>query len=348
VSHFRVTACVSDDDGCLARAAQLASHPGVLREAAEHVLEPVMAPWDENKEMPEYRSYEDGEPSGHWAYTSLQRAAERLARGELPEGEDERREQREKAALFAATPSPPSWADIVTLDKSRWGDDGDRLALAEDGRAYHLSTYNPDSKWDYWRIGGRWGGSLRFREGCASRVIAPAPGWDSPGDIAAGACDGGQLSALDLAATREEQAAQAAKTWQEFQDVVRGTPEALPWKSFSGRVGTAGYTIDHARADYHSQSRVQALEGTDFMWDDDPLTTYGRPLELHMERARAGAVPGFATITLDGRWMAPGTMGWWAMTDATDDTRAGYWEAANAYIESLPEDAWLFSLDCHI
>jgi hypothetical protein len=41
-------------------------------------------------------------------------------------------------------------------------------------------------------------------------------------------------------------------------------------------------------------------------------------------------------------------MGWFAITDATDGSRIQYLEAANAYIESLPDDTWLVTVDMHI
>lgn len=71
-------------------------------------------------------------------------------------------------------------------------------------------------------------------------------------------------------------------------------------------------------------------------------------LNVYAEKARAGAVPGFALVTTHGQWMAPGQMGWFGATDASDDSRAGYWKTANAYIEALPDDAWLVAVDCHI
>lgn len=350
MSHFRVTACVRDDGGHLARAAQFVNHPGVLRQAAEHVLEPVMAPWDENTEMPGYRSYEEGEPEGYWLYGYLRRRAGSEAAGDLPSEAGELAELRADAELFRSVPQSPSWADIVAMNNEHYAkeDDSDRLLLSEDGRAYHVSTYNPESKWDYWRVGGRWGGSLDFRAGLEGKVVRPERSWDSPDLISPRCCDGGLVAALDLEATRQRKAEEAAATWREYQDLVAGTPQALPWKQFSELVGTASYTIEQARQDYHSQPRVQVLKGTDFQWADDPVSQYGGSLEQHAARARAGAVPGFATVTLDGKWMAPGKMGWWAMTDATDDTREAYLKVANSYIESLPEDAWLFSLDCHI
>lgn len=57
---------------------------------------------------------------------------------------------------------------------SFYGYDEDRVD--EDGNLY--TTYNPDSKWDWYSIGGRWGGSLRLKSsgeedwGCDSAKIS--------------------------------------------------------------------------------------------------------------------------------------------------------------------------------
>jgi len=35
----------------------------------------------------------------------------------------------------------------------------------EDGKINEYSTYNPDSKWDWWVVGGRWRGYFKLKEG---------------------------------------------------------------------------------------------------------------------------------------------------------------------------------------
>lgn len=50
----------------------------------------------------------------------------------------------------------------------------------------------------------------------------------------------------------------------------------------------------------------------------------------------------------DGRWMAPGRMGWFGISDDDPDSYAYYVREANTYIDSLPQDAFLVVLDCHI
>jgi hypothetical protein len=288
-------------------------------------LDEVMAPFDENKEAEPYRSYEEGGPAGYWAVKSL----------------------REKGGLNPDD-ATLTWAQVAEAHNRLW-DDSEPLLIAEDGRAYFMSTYNPESKWDYWRIGGRWGGYFPYREGCRRQVIKPERGWDSPEVIMPDRCDGGPKSALDLTALRDIRAAEARKAYAEWTELVRGTPEALPWSVFAENISAGnGYTIERAREEYHSQPRVQAIRDSDFRHYDDAIATFGKPEALYVESERARAVPGYATVTLDGRWMAPGKMGWFGVTDDGEGDRIGYWETANACIEAVPDSAYLIALDCHI
>lgn len=288
-------------------------------------LAEVLAPYDENKDTDPYRDYENGNPKDFWAVKAL----------------------REHNVLHADD-ATLTWAQVAEAYNARYSDD-DQMLVAEDGRAYTVSTYNPESKWDYWRVGGRWGGYFVHRKGCEARVLKPERGWDSPDVIMANTCDGGRKADLDLNALREEKAEKARKTYAEFQALVAGTPEARPWSEFVSLTDkVAGYDIDQARREYHSQPRVQAIHRTDFDWYDDAIATFQQPERLYVEKERARAVPGFATVTLDGQWMAPGRMGWFGSSTDSESERIGYWEAANAYIESLPDTAWLIAVDCHI
>jgi hypothetical protein len=289
-------------------------------------LEAALAPYDENLEVEPYRDYEKGEPSEYWAVSHLR---------------EENDLNPDDATL--------TWAQVAEAFNNRYPEESSPLLVSEDGRAYTMSTYSPESKWDYWRIGGRWGGYFRYREDQRDQVIKPGRGWDSPETIHPRSCDGGPKFALDLDALREAKAEEARKTYAEFQALVSGTPEARPWSEFVELADKVdGYTIDQARQEYQSQPRVQKLRGTDFQWYGDAISSFQKPERLLVEIERARAVPGFAVVTLDGKWMAPGRMGWFGCSTDDDSTRAGYWEVANAYIESLPDDAWLIAVDCHI
>jgi hypothetical protein len=372
MSHFTVTVCLAADD-MLTRALRVSEDGFPLRDLIQAHLEHVLAPFDENREVGPYRRYEEGGPESYWLYTSLERATEpplhetdpqaqqALARLLARDPEKTRRELAEQeerrhadAALFRTLPVPVTWADIARLHNDRYGSDEEDALLVdnESGRAYTMSTRNPQAKWDWWVIGGRWPARFPYRKG-HDREVIPAepykPLWGAPGEpVPAGHCDGGPLAALDLAAMRDEAARRAREEHAEYLAVVAGTPEALPWSVFADNISEAGgYGIDRAREEYNTQPRIKALyDSRDFAFCDNE--DFQVPAARYVAQARARAVPGWAVLTTDGRWMEQGSMGWWGRNDATESSRIGYWEAANAYIGSLPGDAWLVSVDCHI
>jgi hypothetical protein len=381
MSHFTVTICLDDSTGQLARAAAISRQPGTpggfLYKVIEQRVSEALAPFDENTEVTPYRSYEEGGPEDHWLISSIRRGAEQhrqlqeqgaealalqrvLARDSSFPLEDAAAMVTEHAAEWArdaeqaaTLPEHLTWADVVRVYKERFGDDGDEpLHLDEDGRAYTMTTYNPGSKWDWWAIGGRWTGYYPYRRNTKATVITGEAGLMTD-PAAPGRCDGGPLSALDLDAMRTDAAAKALKRFQLYQETVKGTPEALPWSVFAENISEgSGYTRDQARAEYDSQPRVERLNATEEfggIFAEDPIPEFaGVTAEVYAERARARAVPGSALLTADGRWMAPGRMGWFAMSDDDESSRIGYQEAANAYIGSLPDSTWLVTADCHI
>lgn len=315
----------------------------------------LLAPYDENVRVAPRRSYEEGEASSYWYYESLKRDWEKAL--ETPAGQDPELEKR--ARRYLEFSDPPTWAEVVRLHNAYLDEDGDeRMYLDEElpggPRAYTMTTYNPDSKWDWHEVGGRWRGSLRYRPGMADEVLnadtGPSEsgfGFD-PATISPLHCDGGPKRALDLEATRQEAEDKARKLAEDFAALTQGTPLLRPWAEFLARKeAEEGYTIEQARKDYHSQPGILALKDSDFRWADEPWK-YQRPVDVQVAEARAAAIPGYALLRRDGTWLEPGRMGWWAMSDATEDSRALYREAANAYVDALPDDAWLVMVDCHI
>jgi hypothetical protein len=41
-------------------------------------------------------------------------------------------------------------------------------------------------------------------------------------------------------------------------------------------------------------------------------------------------------------------VGWFGMSTDTEDSRIAYNTRANAYLDELPENAWVVVVDCHI
>ncbi len=278
MSHFCVVVCLDDTNETLAAA----QPPDAL---VNERLEAVLAPWDENREMPPYRRYEDGGPEDYWLYQSLRQADENNRNGtgiqpykpgefswssefskQTPD--EQRAEIARKAALFRTLPEPVTWEAVLDIGKILYPDDADEKLLIDGDRAYTMSTYNPESKFDYWRIGGRWGGHFtRKADSNGSPFLLPEKSWDSPDRFAFFSCDGGPKRVLDLTACRDKAAEEAVKTYQEYHGLVDHLPEAQPWSAFTVKIDDgSGYTIEQARKDYRTQPRMQAVQGTDFQW----------------------------------------------------------------------------------
>lgn len=64
-----------------------------------------------------------------------------------------------------------SGGDAKKLYAERGEDwNGGRWRVAEDGEFHEYSTYNPISKWDWYRLGGWWTGFFKLKEGAFGRL----------------------------------------------------------------------------------------------------------------------------------------------------------------------------------
>jgi hypothetical protein len=112
-----------------------------------------------------------------------------------------------------------------------------------------------------------------------------------------------------------------------------------------------GYSIDQARKEYHDQERIKKLRAAPCYkghWDGPEDQFDGISREDCAKRAADRAVPGYATITADGEWVAPGRMGWFAVSSHDDTSYEVYARKVNEMIDKLPPETYLVQLDCHI
>lgn len=107
-----------------------------------------MAPYDENEEVEPYVSYSIKE-----AQADLTRDIARFERIIQRQDADYNLEKcREHLDKLRVTTPEEKYRDYIEYHK-HFDEDGDPI-----------STYNPDSKWDWYVIGGRWDGWINGRE----------------------------------------------------------------------------------------------------------------------------------------------------------------------------------------
>lgn len=284
-------------------------------------LSDALAPFDENREVEPYRDYETGEPRQHWSWD---------ANPDVPE---------------------PTWAQVADAFNAKYGDE-EQMLVGEGGRAYTLSTRNPHAKWDWWLPGGRWTGYFRVRLEWVGdeNLINGEPGSMTDANTDRERCDGGPKRMLDFQAMRDWAEVDEGAKWKAFRAIADQHPGTKSWAWHLQRVNDDSdpMTIEQARTAYHEQPGVQALNDTDFRWYDDPYETFAVDLATYQANARRDAVPGWSLLTLDGQWREKGRMGWFGMSDATDESTAAYKTWANEYLENLDDDVIIVAVDVHI
>lgn len=348
-----------------------------------------LAPYDENKEVEEYKSFEDEErPEQHWYYRHLKERAQAVTNQdhsiikpynpdtigwssaetrETPEAQWE--EIVRDANRFNLMENPPHWLDVITTYNAEYYSNPDeeennhfnRLHYdAESDRAYTWSTYNPNSKWDWYQIGGRWSYYFPAKATLTDteyRGLIHGRGW--PRDEVPHKlwhCEGGPKKFLDLAKLRDDKGKEAADEYDKFKAFAADYPKAQGWVEFVAEFedmpnGKEKWAVrDRVREVYRSQPLIQAMhEHPDyrFMWDC-PVEKFKPTREEYIQTARNGAVPGYAMLTLDSEWVAPGEMGMFGFSSDTPEGMAEFKRHANEYIDGLDEDVILVAVDLHI
>lgn len=155
----------------------------------------------------------------------------------------------------------------------------------EKGNIY--STYNPNSKWDWWTEGGRWSGSMKIG------------GYE---------VDSGRVGDIDFSSDEDEYQ-EALEFWDGY---VEGKDEEH--NSF--------FTPEYYKNRYRDRE------------------TYARTVAQFMT---------YAVVTPDGKWHAPGEIGWFACSTESDEEWADW---SNHYKERFIDAAdpdWILTMvDCHI
>lgn len=224
-----------------------------------------------------------------------------------------------------------------------------RIELDADGNVVRcIDRTNPNKKWDWWVIGGRWSGSLRLKAGAKpilGRRVTMNPFTDDPELAADQAC----LADIDVAKMRAEARARNEAIWDRATAAVAGLAPVVPFDEIREQHKTDDkIDWDAARKAYWEQPALLALkEAFPGQWGfEDELEAIATTRDAFGQTGADGALNTFAVLK-DGKWHERGQMGWFACVRDEKDQAAWTGEFA-ALIDSLPETAWLTVVDCHI
>jgi hypothetical protein len=151
----------------------------------ESAVEDLLEPYNENTEVDEYKT---SCSCSRWNLTNAVREAllkEGLSIGQLQDELAERIKNGELGRLPNYEKDPEGWDDFFKRRETLWKEMSKSYFEREEalskmlkeeffkpdpecedchGSGKYMTTYNPNSKWDWWVIGGRWDGVIRSLE----------------------------------------------------------------------------------------------------------------------------------------------------------------------------------------
>lgn len=222
----------------------------------------------------------------------------------------------------------------IDWNNNFWEKDGDTW--------YEFSSYNPDSKWDWYQIGGRWAGYFKLKNGSKGSVGVPGLGTDMPEN---GYADVLLKKDIDIEFMRNDQEEKAAIIYDKAKVLIDKYGDGfIPWS----KVMEDKIITEEQRSNYHNQPLVKAfkerVEDFGFMVD---IESFMVSRKSFLQTARDSAISTFAFITSDGEWVEKGSMGWWGCV--SDEKDSNDWNKIfSDYFDSLPDNTRITLVDCHI
>lgn len=214
-----------------------------------------------------------------------------------------------------------------------WHDSKDRDP--ENGRYGYWK--NPNAKWDWYVVGGRWTGFFKLKPGRSGTLGRPGAG-DNRAKF--GWVDSARKRDIDFEGMRSDKAAERLAVYNRVHAVIAGRP-VVTWEESLKRFSD---NVVEAREFYWKQPVLEDLQKYKLVFFD--LEDYLFSVGEFEARERKRAVTTFAVLK-DGKWYERGEMGWWACVHNEKDEEKWFEEYSNL-LDAVPPDTLLTLIDCHI
>ena len=208
--------------------------------------------------------------------------------------------------------------------------------------------HNPNSKWDWYEVGGRWTGFFKLKKGTSGKTGRPGLMTDP---ALPGFADEALLKDIDFKGMRTKSGKEAKERYERLETLLGAIPKMnYLWTD----IVKSGVTQEKRDA-YHAQpakklvsdilEKTTSKEDRSFLtWLD--LEDYQVTKEEYIQSAKDSSISTFAVVK-GGEWFEKGKMGWWACV--SNEKEQDDWDAEfNRLLDNLPEDTRITLVDCHI
>ncbi len=214
-----------------------------------------------------------------------------------------------------------------------------------------IDRTNPNKKWDWYKLGGRWTGYFTLKPGAVG--IQGEPGLMTQ-RAAYRKADQLRKCDIDIDAMIDTAVSKAKARYDRFAAIVGDDPMPLSWTATRAKHGCSSddyktwpeVAIAAAKDEYNCNpvlSRIKAER--EFAWDC-PIDEMGCGRDEYVVRARRSVLTPFAVVH-EGKWHERGSMGWFGAVSEKKDQAAWDAEFMKLFV-ALPDDTLLSLYDCHI
>lgn len=212
---------------------------------------------------------------------------------------------------------------------------------------------NPNHKWDWWQIGGRWTGKLKLKEAGMGRN--GLPGLMTNANTDPSRADIALAGDIDWQAIHDEDVQRQidgyklrhhyialAEDMDIPEEIYLEAEKQFGENEYAQKVGSV-----RKLALYKMASQLAQKDGHLLFDSYDEIDQYLNLDEKQYKATCIGKAQTYAFIDLDGEWQQRGEMGWFGMDDTSKGTN-NYDEAWWQFVKSIPEDQLVYVIDCHI
>lgn len=280
------------------------------------------------------------------------------------------KEKKKFLSVYTKYDPKRSWAKIskdeakknkkLSFDKlyKKYGKDWNDNSWEKDenGKWAEYSTYNPNSKHDYFSLGGRWTGYFKLKDGATGK--AGKPGLQTS-PAKPGYADRAVKADIDFDSMIEDAGKEAEKKYNDAMKILGKYPKNKSWSDLidfndkkmkrMGRKKKDEF-IKTLREKYWSQPRLKAWKKEqnkkNSKWTWASADEFVISKEEYIQNAKNQSISPFAVLK-DGKWFEKGDMGWWGIVSNEKQQNSWHYEVATMLV-SLPDDTLLSAYDCHI
>ena len=200
---------------------------------------------------------------------------------------------------------------------TRWYEEDE---IGPNGEVY--STYNPDSKWDWYQVGGRYAGRIVVKDGVEIDEPSFSWGWDDD--------------------TKEKVIAMGNKTDSAYKKDIDFSKMHRTEESYNDAIRYWELVVEGAEPNNEEEENT-------VKWSFYKPEYFTNRYKTKEKYAECNSSFSMWAVVKDGVWYEKGKMGMFAMSNETDD-EAVDWEMNffDRFIKDLPDDTLLTVVDCHI